>query len=159
MAFNMRTSIRGRRLGISSSGAIINAYGSTGNESTAYNMAAQMWGPAMFQTVSSAGATISNTGITVISTDSTSGTTPFILAAPSKGIEKEIHIHTSATALALNTNSTSSIFQTTLSYGAALGSTTLTIAGVAAGTAGTIILRALTDSAWALKSASVSVSS
>lgn len=152
MAFQMRTSIHGRRLGLSSTGGIVNSLDASGKNSTAFEQAAQMWGAALVETVSSAGASISNSGVTIISSDSTSGTSPFFVAAPIAGIHKEIHIQTPATALALNTTAVSIFFNSSLAEGSSGGSTTLTIAGTAAGIAGVITLRGLSTTQWGVVS-------
>ncbi len=91
--FKQRVSIHGRRMGISSTGGWISADKATGAGSTLFDMAAQMWGKAMVETVSAAGGTISNSGITIISSASTAGAA-FVMSAPIPGIHKEIHFQT-----------------------------------------------------------------
>jgi hypothetical protein len=157
--FKMLTSIHGRRLGISSSGGLVSHFGSTGSGSTAFVSAAQMWGTGMLQTVSSAGASINNAGITVISSDSTAGSTPFILQVPAAGLSKEIFITTTATALALDTNSSLVYINSTLGETAAGGSTAFSITGPATGIAGSIVLRGLSATQWAIMSHTVAISS
>lgn len=162
MPFEPRTSIHGRRLALSSSGGIITAARSTGgSNSTDYTMSAQMWGDGLMQTVSSVGSVIRNAGFTVVSSDSTSGssTLPIFLAAPIAGLYKEIHFQTPATALALNTTSSTIFFNTTLAEAAAGGSTTLTIAGTTLGIGGSIALRGLSTAQWAILSHTVAASS
>ena len=156
--FKMLTSIHGRRLGLSSSGGIVSDRGSTGGGSTDFVMAAQMWGTAMVETVSSAGATVNNAGVTIISSDSTAGTTPYIVQAPVAGLSKEIFITTTATAIAFNTNATTVFFNSTLGETAAGGSTTLSVTGPATGIAGSIVLRGLNATQWAIMSHTVAAS-
>ncbi len=152
MAFTSRKSIHGRQLAISSTGGIISAAGSTGNEnSTAFNMAAQMWGKALFQTVSSHGAIISNAGITVISSNSTEGIT-FDIAAPVQGIHKELHIECSATGLKIETTGPAIVFHSSLGIGATVGSTVLALSSSAIGLAGNITLRGISTIKWAVTS-------
>ncbi len=152
MAFTSRKSIHGRQLAISSTGGIISAAGSTGNEnSTAFNMAAQMWGKALFQTVSTSGADISNSGVTIISSDSTSGIT-FDLLAPAQGISKELHIQCSATLLKIETTAASIVFHSSLGIGATVGSTILSLSSSAIGLAGNITLRGVSTTKWAVTS-------
>ncbi len=153
--FTMRTSVHGRRLGLSSTNGILSApAGSTG-----HNRAAQMWGPGLFETVSAAGASISNSGVTICSSDSTSGTAPIFVSAPVQGVSKEIAFQTPATALALNTTATTIKFNSSLAELSAGGSTTLTIAGTAGGIGGTLVLRGLSTTVWQIVSHTVSVSS
>lgn len=156
--FKMLTSIYGRRLGISSSGGLVSHTGSTGGGSTAFVTAAQMWGTGMVETISAAGATINNAGLTYISSDSTAGTTPYILQAPVAGLSKEIFITTTATALAINTNATTVFISSTLAELAAGGSTTLTISGPATGIGGSIVLRGISATQWAIMSHTAAVS-
>ncbi len=157
MGFVRRTSIHGRRLGLTSTNGI---YGQIVNSTaTDADTVAQMWGPGMFETVSSAGAAIANYGITIVSSDSTSGTTPFLVGAPVQGVYKEIHFQTSATASALNTTSTTIKFNSTLAEAAAGGTTALTVAGAATGIGGVIVLRGLSTTAWGIVSHTVSISS
>lgn len=153
--FIQRKSKHGRELGITSSGGIHGKpLGSTG-----FDNVAQMWGEGMFETVSAAGASISNSGITIVSSDSTSGTTPFLVGAPVQGVSKEIHFQTPATALALNTTATTIFFNTTLAELAAGGSTTLTVAGSSLGIGGTVILRGLSTTAWGVVGHTANISS
>ena len=98
--FVPRTSIHGRRLGISSSGGII----SSPAGSSDIDQSAQMWGPGLFESVTASSASIANSGVTIVSTGSTSGTS-FTVSAPVQGVEKEIVFQTSATAITLTTSS------------------------------------------------------
>lgn len=149
--FTSRTSIHGRNMAISATGGFITARDSTGGGSTAFDMAAQMWGKAMVETVSSAGASISNVGLTIVSTDSTSGAS-FTVTVPVIGVSKEIHFETSATAHTFNTTGTNILFGTSASVASTLGSTTLSISSSAAGISGTIVLRGLSATKWQIVS-------
>ena len=153
--FTQRVSLHGRRLGLSSSGGLV-AISSAGSTAGA-NVAAQMWGSGAIETVSANAATIRNSGVTIVSTDSTSGAT-FDVSAPVAGVHKEIHFQTSATALTLNTTATTIKFNSTLAEAAAGGSTLLNIVGAAAGTAGSLILRGLSATAWSIASKTVAAS-
>lgn len=155
MAFVMQVSRHGRRLGISTTGGIVSGVKQAGGLSTAIEMAAQMWGPAMFETVSSQGDTLTNSGISIISSDSTSGTSPFFVSAPVQGVYKEIHFQTPATETVFNTSASTIFFNTTLAYGAAAGSTTVTVDGAASGTAGYLVLRGLSTTVWAVAGGTV----
>lgn len=104
--FTIRKSIWGKLLGISATGGLVMGVKSTGatlGGSTDVNMAAQMWGPGMTKTLTSAdGVTISNSGETYLAAGTTSGSTMF-LAAPVAGIRKRIfNLATTATALTIN---------------------------------------------------------
>jgi uncharacterized cupin superfamily protein len=61
--------------------------------------------PAAIDTVSSAGASLSPYGLSLISSDSTSGAS-FVLPTPTAGFFKKILAETSATAITINTSST-----------------------------------------------------
>ena len=154
MAFTIRTSIHGRRLGISSTRGIVSA--TTGSTQGA-DTAAEMWGPGLFETVSGATGSISNSGVSVVSSVSTSGSS-MPVAAPVQGVKKEIFFQTSATALVLHTTATTIKFNSTLAEAAAGGSTTLTITGAATGIGGTLVLRGLSTTAWQIVSATVAAS-
>lgn len=149
----MRTSIHGRKLGLSSTGGILG--GSSG--STAFNSVAQMWGADLFETVSGAVGAISNSGVSIVSSDSTSGSS-MPVSAPVQGVSKEVFFQTSATALVLHTTAATIWFNSTLAEAAAGGSTTLTVAGGAAGIGGSLVLRGLSTTVWQIVSATVTVS-
>jgi len=154
-------SIKGRRLGLTSTGGIAQYLNSTGGGSTVIGQQAQMWGTALVQTVSAAAAVITNSGITIVSSDTTSGdsTLPMFVAAPVAGVYKEIHFQTAATEVALNTTSTTIFFNSTLAEAAAGGSTTLSISGSTLGIGGAIVLRGLSATVWGVVSHGPIVSS
>lgn len=156
--FQKQHSIYGRILGVSSTGGIISNVTSTGGRgSTAFDMALQGWGKALFETLSSDGSNIANAGISIFSTDSTSGSTHTLLA-PVQGVHKEIHFHTSATAIGIDTTGGITI-NTTLAEAAGGGSTSVTIVGAAAGIGGCLTLRGLSSTYWSVISHTVTVSS
>jgi hypothetical protein len=117
-----------------------------------------MWGDGMLETLSTVG-TIRNYGVTVMSSDSTSGTSPWTVAAPVAGVHKEIHFQTPSTLIHLNSSATTIFFNSSLAEGAALGSTVLSIAGTAAGIGGALVLRGLSATVWGIVSNSVGASS
>lgn len=100
------------------------------------------------ETVSSGGASIRNSGITIISTDSTSGMAALELAAPVMGSHKEIINLSSATALTLDTTATT-ITMLTGSSGTNVGTTELTWAGPNLYGAA-IVLRGLSGTQWSV---------
>lgn len=153
--FTVRKSIFGRLLGISSTGGIV--AGPQG--STDVSIAAQMWGPGMFTEATSTDATLSNSGITVVTSGVTSPGGAFTLRAPAKGVSKEIVFNTPSSSLTLNTTSTSILFQTTATFLAANGSTVLTILGSTLGLSGSVVLRGLSATKWALVSKTVAATS
>src|SRR3990167_551741 len=146
----MVTSIHGRRLGISSTGGIIQAYNSTGKGSTQFDMTAQMWGQGMVATTTSTGgATLSNSGVSVINTSASAAT--FLIAAPEIGVAKEIYVVSAASALTFGGTSTSQVFMKV--GGGAAGSTTLTL--IDASLAGqTLIMRGLSATQWGIMNGS-----
>lgn len=117
--------------------------------------------PEPVETVSAAGAVIAGTGITILSTDSTSSLvgTPYLVSVPAAGALKEIHLQTSATFISLNTTATTIKFNTTSAVAAAGGSTALFITNAAAaGLGGVVVLRGLSATAWGVVSQSASMS-
>jgi hypothetical protein len=158
MAFTMQTSLHGRRFGLSSTGGLVSGAGSTGNQSTAIDAAAQMWGPSMVESHTSAGDTLKNSGISIISSGSTNGAS-FVMSAPVTGVYKEVHFQTSATALTFNTTAVSIFFNSTLAEGSSAGSTTLSFAQATAGLGGCLAMRGLSDTVWSIVSNNAGASS
>lgn len=141
-------SLHGRSLGLTSTGGLAQYRDATGGQSTAVIMYAQMWGSGMVATTTSTGgATLSNSGVSVINTSASAAT--FLIAAPVSGIRKEIYIVSSASALTFGGTSTSQVFMKIA--GGIAGSTTLTL--IAASTADSLagnalILRGLSTTQW-----------
>lgn len=162
MPFTMNHSIHGRRLGLSTTGGLVSAAGSTGRGSTIFGLAFQQWGDDMVQTVSTGGALINNFGLTIVSSDSTSGMAALEMAAPVAGVHKEIYFLGSATALTLDTTATTITFLTSGSSLTGIsGSTTLSIDGdltrlEIGGQA--LILRGLSTTQWQVASKTVGIS-
>ena len=156
----MRTSIHGRRFGLSTTGGILSGYDATGGHSTAFESQAQMWGKTHHETVTADAGVISNQGVTFITTASTNGSTYF-LSAPVLGVYKEIHIVSSATAMNLETTAATIFIGTTAATGVDVGTTHLDLDSTAAGVgvAGSIILRGLSTTFWSVISHSVEMSS
>ena len=109
MVFIMHTSKHGRRLGLSSTGGFISAINSTGQMSTAMEMCAQMWGPAMEDSITAVTSTIGNTGVTSLAV-ATATAIAFEIAPPVQGVYKEIHIDTSASEISLGSPTTDVVF-------------------------------------------------
>jgi hypothetical protein len=156
MAFVMQKSVHGRKLAVSSSGGIVSAVGATGNDSATIGGAAQMWGSNFLETVSSAGTSLMNCGVSVISSDSTSGAS-FSLGTPEAGLYKEIHLQTAATALTLAAPSSTVYINSSLATAAAGGSTSVALAGATLG--GSIALRGLSATVWGIVSNTAGFSS
>lgn len=137
--FTIRKSIFGRILGVSSTGGIVTSANSTGKLSSSdVTMSAQMWGPGMFQSIG-AGATltkITNCGVTYFTSDTTAAAA-YNIAAPVKGVWKQIVTTTSSTLITINTTAPAIIFQSPstlgLTLGATVGSTVINL-GTAGGT-------------------------
>ena len=102
-------SIHGRQLGFTSTGGIGSYRDSSGGETSTVQLA-QMWGAGMIETISSGGADLKNSGLSVISSDSTSGMAALNLAAPEAGVSKEIFCVTSASALSIETTAAGILF-------------------------------------------------
>jgi len=123
----MRTSIHGRRLGLSSTGGILTGYDSTGGHSTAYNQQAQMWGLALVSTAPASGGTLDSAGQTVFGAGTTNGST-FYLPAPQAGLHKQfVFVAASATALGFEPDAAGIYIVSTATALASTGSTTLTL--------------------------------
>lgn len=117
-AFTKLHSVYGRVLGISSTRGIVQAVGSTGGASTAFIMAAQMWGDAMTVAVTSTiASTLTNFGFTSVSSGTSTALTGFEIAAPVVGVSKEIYIDTSASEATFGGTSTAIVF-TSVAQGA-----------------------------------------
>jgi hypothetical protein len=140
----MVTSIYGRRLGLSSTGGITQSLTSTGGISSSFLLLAQMWGPAMVATTTSTGgATLSNSGVSIINSSATSAT--FLVSAPVIGVRKEIYIISASSVMIFGGTSTSQVFMKVA--GGAAGSTIITLTD--ASLAGQVlILRGLTATQW-----------
>lgn len=159
MPFTMRTSIHGRRLGISStSGIIAGGDGTTpGNGSTIFGLAAQMWGSVMNQSIAIAttlGTTMVNYGITTISSgDGSTVITASELARPEQGVYKEIHIGASASEVSIGSTSTAIVFASTVAVVAAS-----TMFFSRANLAGTVItLRGVSTAEWIVTGSTTSL--
>jgi len=147
----MLTSIHGRRLGLSSTNGIVQAITSTGGGSSEFNMYAQMWGSEMVATASSSGATISNVGITVLSSGNSTLARTFTLASPVAGVYKEIHSRSSSTLVTFSLASSDDVFSSS-----AGDSTTLVFTGTVSGLKGArVILRGLSTTQWGIMSLAV----
>lgn len=120
-------SVRGRHLVLTSTNGLGQYMTSTGGNSTAVTLYAQMWGKGLtLTTTSTGGATLPNSGVSVINTSATAAT--FLLAAPVAGVAKQIFVVSSASALTFGGTSTSQVFMKVA--GGAAGSTTLTLTDV-----------------------------
>ncbi|MGI9503587.1 MAG: hypothetical protein ACR2RE_11090 [Geminicoccaceae bacterium] len=150
----MRTSIHGRRLGISSTGGIL----AGSSDSTTFGSAAQMWGDDLQEVLTTAGASIRNYGTSVVSTGSTSGSS-MVLSAPVSGVHKEIFFATSATAFTLSADAATTKFNTTSAESLTGGTTSLSITGGALGIGGGLVLRGYDENTWFVVSGTVAHSS
>lgn len=161
MPFVMRTSIHGRRLGITSTGGI-GTLSTADSTSHSPDQVAQMWGDGMVETLDSTTTpqSLRNYGISILSSD-TEGAVTFNVPAPIAGLSKEIHFQTPSTLIyTFDTTATTIFFNSTLAEGAALGSTTLTaVSPGTAGMGGSLILRGLSATVWQIVGNSVGASS
>jgi len=113
MAFTMRHSIQGKRVGLSSTGGLITKVNTGVNSTLPHGMAAQMWGESMFEAVAgvtASGTTLRNYGVSHI----TSGTATAItleIGRPEPGVSKTIAIATTCEHLTLGGTSTAIIFR------------------------------------------------
>lgn len=124
--FVMRKSIHGRQFGLSSTGALIVGFSAGGvHNSSAHDLAAQMWGSGMIATFSSSEATLNNYGMNVLSS-ATSTAFTFVVSQPVAGVSMSIWSECSATTITLDTSATTILFQQA-STTAASSSTSLSI--------------------------------
>jgi hypothetical protein len=160
MAYNRLTSIHGRRLALSSTGAIVdkNAYGalmkdSTGqirSSSTALSFVGVMTLDgqnlnAQSAVAASVGSTFTNYGRQLLSSASATAMTAHEIAAPVAGILKEIEIRTSGTEFTLGGTATSIIFQpANNAAGSSLFISRVKLAGT------TIRLRGISTTEWSV---------
>lgn len=145
--FVQRTSIHGRRLGISSSGGIT----SSPSGSTDIDRSAQMWGPGLISSISSA-ETIPNSGVNILST-AAAGALTYTIAAPVAGVRCEVISQTTSSGVTLNTTATTINFNS--SGGTSSTALTMLLAG---GTEGqSVVLRGLSATQWQVVSRSGAV--
>lgn len=111
--FTMRTSLHGRKFGISSTGGLITKANTSVNSTVPFELAAQMWGEGQAESVSasSIGSTISNSGVTTLTTSTGSTEVIHEIFAPVPGVRKTIVFATTAEALSLGGTSTAIIFR------------------------------------------------
>ena len=145
MPFTKLHSVYGRILGISSTRGIVQAVNSTGGASTAFTMAAQMWGDAMVDAITSTVvSTLSNFGFTSLSSGTATAIT-FEIAAPVLGVSKEIYIDTSASEATFGGTSTAIVFTSVAqSAGSSMFFSAINLAGVG------ISLRGMSTARWAV---------
>lgn len=156
MAFEMRTSLHGRRLGLSSTGGVIQAINSSGKNSTDFIMAAQMWGEGMVASHSSSGATLKNVGTNIISS-ATAAAYAFSIATPVADAYAEILSDSSATTITIGTGATTIFFRST--GGGLSTGLTISVASTLGGCVGEfVILRGISATRWHVRGKSAGVS-
>lgn len=157
MAFIRRTSIYGRRLALSSSGGII----SSTDGSTDFTLAAVMrdstgarispfYEPIV--SVSSSGASVTNSGVTILSSATATDRT-FTMLAPVAGVGKEIISRASATTVTLDTSATTILFMASTYTSAGATSLVLTTLSTDHGNYGAaVVLRGMSATVWQIMS-------
>ena len=156
MPQRMVTSIHGRRLGLSSTGGIIQALTSTGGGSSEFDLTAQMWGQGMVATHSSSEATLRNVGTNIISS-ATAASYLFTMAAPVINARTEVFSQSSATTIVIDSGATTRFFQST---GAGLSTAlTISLASTLGGCVGeAVTLLGLSTTRWAVMNKTAAVS-
>ncbi len=147
--FDIRKSIHGRQLGISSSGGIVTDPAGSTVVSTGIANAAQMWGAGMMVTHTSTAAaiTLRNYGTNVLSSATSTAIVASIGAAPVLGLYMEILSRSSATTVTIDSNSTTVVFETT--GGTSSTSLTISLASTLGGANGeTVALRGTSATSW-----------
>jgi|SRR3990167_1550477 len=141
--FSRLTSINGRRLAMSSSGAIVdkNGFGAVMADSSGV---LQTVIKSFVETISSSAAVLAAYGLSIFSS-ATSTARNFTIAAPSSGQGKEIFSLSSASTITLETTATGIFF---VSTGAS--STAITFSAGAGSFGETITLRGLSATRWAV---------
>lgn len=161
MAYVLRTSIHGRRIGLSSTGGIVTAYGSTGNMSTAIQAVALMRdvnnvlrGPHYepITSHSSSGATMLE-GINYIAS-ATAASYDFSMTAPASGLVARIAVAASSTTITFSGSATTVLFGST----AIGGSTSLTMENPGGCQGMHLTLAAVSSARWAVLNKTIAVS-
>ena len=152
------TSIHGRRLMLTSTGAILDSEGyaavmkstaDVAQNSTAL-LFSQLGVSHQSNVASSVASTLTNYGFQLLSSASATAITGFEIAAPVAGVTKEIHFDTSATEFSLGGTSTAVVFASTL---VTANGSTLFVSDVVGGggIADTVvILRGISATRWAI---------
>ena len=172
MPYSRRTSIHGRRLALSSTGALVdaNAYGALMKNSTGaiqssstlltYVGEVEVAGHrivAQSAVASSVASTLTNYGFQSLSSASATAMTAFEIAAPVAGTSKEIYIDTSASEFSLGGTATDVIFASTL-VTANVSTLFASSAAAGGGLADTvIILRGISTTQWAIMGSTVNL--
>ncbi len=152
--FNIRKSIFGRQLGITSTGGLAMAVPTTKptlGGSSDVSLVAQMWGPGMLNTATSTNATINNYGVTRVSSAAAAPLALTVLA-PAAGVQKEIYLTTTSSGT-LNTTSTLIKFVGSLSGGSTI------LSFLSTGTVGQLIMRGMSTTEWAVTAKTANISS
>lgn len=167
MAYNRLTSIHGRRLALSSTGAIVdkNNYGALMKDSTGqiqtsstalhFNGVLTLAGSnfeSQGNVAASVGSTFTNYGRQVLASASATAMTAHEITAPVAGILKEIEIRTSGTEFTLGGTATSIIFQPANN---GVGSSLFIARAKLSGT--TIRLRGISTSEWSVIGSTVGI--
>lgn len=164
MAFVRAKSVHGRELGLTSTGGLVSAYGSTGRLTGSFDAIAVMTDSTWARltpfreplvAASSSGATLSNSGVSLLSSATATART-FSIAAPVAGVYKEIISQASASSLIFSATSTAQTFYT--SSGVRTGTTSLTLISEPAGDGtfgNSIALRGVSATRWAVISSPV----
>lgn len=141
--FSRLTSIHGRRIAMSATGAIVdkNGFGAVMTDSSGV---LQTIIKSAVETISSSGAALVAYGLSIFSS-ATSTSRSFTLSAPSSGQEKMIFSLSSASTILLETTATGVFF---VSTGASSTAITFSAAGGAFGE--TITLMGLSSTRWAV---------
>jgi hypothetical protein len=152
MPFVMLTSIKGRRLGLSSTGGIVSGYNSTGGMSTAIDLAAVMrdstgaiigrhYEP--MTTISSSGATLQE-GLNYITSATGGAAYAFSLPTALPGMGVICQIWSSASTITFSGSATTILFNSTV-----FGGTTSMVLSGAGGNQGTYAtFRAVSTAKW-----------
>lgn len=143
-ALKILTSLHGRLLGLSASGALVDKSGDAmvtqGDSSNAALSGAKT--RTFLETISSSGATLFGFGLSIVASATGHSAMNFTIPLPDiAGRIKEIYLDTSASTIVISATAL-------LAFGASVNSSALTISG-AAGTRGTTItLRSASTSRW-----------
>ena len=146
--FVVRTSVHGRRLGISSSGGLV--LGPRGAEDV--SQSAEMWGSGLITTSTA----LVNEGVNVLT--GTGGAQAFTLSgAPAPGVKVEIWSDSSSSTITIDTTATTINFNS--SGGTSSTRITFAVAGAAGATRGEhVVIRGYTSTRWQVISKSGGVS-
>ena len=141
--FSQQVSIHGRRLALTTTNGIGQQSSGSTRAVKTLDRIAQMWGSGMLETVSSSGAVLVSHGVSVLAAASATAQN-YDLSQPVAGIQKEILLNTSASAVTISNTATSILFRSS----GGSGSTVISVITAAPVQGESLQLRGLSTAIW-----------